>query len=116
MKPDMFRKPVTILVGLDFPAEVRTVMDAYRHLVEWPASMRDTTYSVALKACGAALRSEIEAETARGLFAAFAEKHDLLAPEVDAIAAAHVGRDRDPHIRLGVARCTIFSTRLRAVP
>ncbi len=99
MKPDMFRKPVTILVGLGFPAEVRTVMDAYRHLVEWPASMRDTAYSVALKACGAALRGEIEAETARGLFAAFAEKHDLLAPDTDVIAAAHVGRDRDPHIR-----------------
>ncbi len=35
MKPDMFRQPVSILVGLGFPAEVRSVMDAYRHLVEW---------------------------------------------------------------------------------
>ena len=99
MKPDMFREPVTILVGLGFPAEVRSVMDAYRHLAEWPASMRDTAHSLALKACGAALRGEIEAETARGLFAAFAEKHDLLAPEIDAIAASHLRRDRDPHVR-----------------
>ncbi|GAC1046165.1 DUF982 domain-containing protein [Rhizobium sp. No.120] len=99
MKPDMFREPVTILVGLGFPAEVRTVMDAYRHLAEWPASMRDTAYSMALKACSAALRGEIEAETARGLFAAFAEKHDLLAPETSVIAASRRRRDKDPHVR-----------------
>jgi hypothetical protein len=70
MKPDMFRQPVSILVGLGFPTEVRSVMDAYRHLVEWPAAQRDGAHKVALKACNAALRGEIEAETARGLFAA----------------------------------------------
>jgi hypothetical protein len=99
MKPDMFRQPVSILVGLGFPAEVRGVMDAYRHLVEWPASLRDAAHRVALKACGAALRGEIEAETARGLFAAFAEKHDLLAPEPNVIAASSLRRDRDPHVQ-----------------
>lgn len=35
MKPDMFERPVGILVGLGFPAEIRSVMDAYRLLVEW---------------------------------------------------------------------------------
>jgi hypothetical protein len=99
MKPDMFRQPVTILVGLGFPAEIRTVMDAYRHLAEWPASLRDTAHSIALKACSAALKGEIEAETARGLFAAFAEKHDLLAPETNVIAASRLGGGRDPHVR-----------------
>jgi hypothetical protein len=99
MKPDMFKQPVSILVGLGIPAEVRRVMDAYRHLSEWPPSLRDAAHSVALKACRAALLGEIEAETARGLFAAFAEKHDLLAPEIDAIAASHLRRDRDPHVR-----------------
>ncbi|GAA3101330.1 DUF982 domain-containing protein [Rhizobium viscosum] len=99
MKPDMFTKPVTILVGLGFPAEVRSVMDAYRHLAEWPTSFRDTAHSVAMKACQAALRGEIEAETARGLFAAFAAKHDLLAPETPAIAASRMRRDRDPHVQ-----------------
>ncbi len=92
MKPDMFRQPVSILVGLGFPAEVRSVMDAYRHLVEWPVSMRDAAHTVALKACSAALRGEIEAETARGLFAAFAEKHDLLAPDTNSIAASRLRR------------------------
>lgn len=99
MKPDIFRQPVSILVGLGFPAEVCSVMDAYRHLVEWPASMRDTAHSIALKACGAALRGEIEAETARGLFVAFAEKHDLLAQDTNSIAAPRLQRDRDPHVR-----------------
>jgi hypothetical protein len=70
MKPDMFRQPVSILVGLGFPTEVRGVMDAYRHLVEWPVSLRDAAHSIALKACIAELRGEIEADTARGLFAA----------------------------------------------
>jgi hypothetical protein len=99
MKPNMFRQPVFILVGLGFPAEVRGVMDAYRHLAEWPASLRDAAHSVALRACSAALRGEIEAETARGLFAAFAEKHDLLAPENNVIPASHLRRDKDPHVR-----------------
>jgi len=99
MKPDMFRQPVLILVGLGFPAEVRSVMEAYRRLIEWPTSLRDTAHSVALKACNAALSGEIEAETARGLFAAFAEKHDLLAPETNVIAASRLRRDRDPHVR-----------------
>ena len=99
MKPDMFRQPVSILVGLGFPTQVRCVMDAYRHLVEWPASQSDGAHSVALKACRAALRGEIEAETARGLFAAFAEKHDLLAPENNGIVASRFRPDRDPHVR-----------------
>ncbi len=97
MKPDMFKQPVSILVGLGFPTEVRSVTEAYRHLCEWPASFRDSAHSVALKACGAALRGEIEVETARGLFAAFAEKHDLLAPEIDTIVASR--RRKDPHVR-----------------
>ncbi|KQV29297.1 hypothetical protein ASC97_23455 [Rhizobium sp. Root1203] len=99
MKPDLFRRPVTILVGLGFPAEVRSVMDAYRHLVEWPASSGDTAHSIALKACQAALRGEIEAETARGLFAAFAEKHEILAPERPAIAASRMPSENDPHVQ-----------------
>ena len=97
MKPDMFKEPVSILVGLGFPAEVRSVTEAYRHLAEWPVSSRDAAHAIALNACAAALRGEIEAETARGLFAAFAERHDLLAPDAFAIAASR--SRRDPHIR-----------------
>lgn len=99
MKPDMFREPVTILVGLGFPAQVRGVMDAYQHLVEWPNSFRDRAHAVALKACQAAIRGEIEAETARGLFVAFAEKHELLTTETPAVVAARSRSDTDPHVQ-----------------
>ncbi|AAK90825.2 DUF982 domain-containing protein [Agrobacterium fabrum] len=98
MKPDMFKEPVSILVGLGFPAEMRSAMDAYRYLSEWPADLRDNAHSVALKACGAALRGEIEADTARGLFFAFAEKNDLLAPETNFIVSSRARRDKDPRV------------------
>ncbi len=98
MKPDMFKKPVLILVGLGFPAHVRSVMDAYRHLVEWPVSLRDNAHAVALKACGAALRGEIDVETARGLFVKYAEKHDLLASETGVVVSSHALSTRDPHV------------------
>ncbi len=98
MKPDMFKPPVSILVGLGFPVEIRSVTDAHRYLLKWSTSFRDPAHSIALKACDAALRGEIEAETVRGLFATFAEKHDLLAPEGDAVAGSRLLRDRDPHV------------------
>jgi hypothetical protein len=61
--------------------------------------LRDHAHALAWRACGAALRGEIEAETARGLFAAFAHKHDLLAPDTDVIVASRLSQDKDPHIR-----------------
>jgi hypothetical protein len=38
-------------------------------------------------------------ETARGLFAAFARKHDLLTPENNVNAASHLRGCTDPHVR-----------------
>jgi len=74
-------------------------MEAYRHLAEWPVSLRENAHSVAVKACQAALRGEMEAETARGFFVAFAQKHDLLSAETLAVVAAWSLRDRDPHVQ-----------------
>lgn len=98
MKRDAFKEPISIFVGLGFPAEVRSALDAYRYLVESLAALRDNAHSAALKICGAALRGEIEANTAHGLFAAFAKKHDLLAPETNVIVASCLRRDRDPQV------------------
>jgi hypothetical protein len=36
MKPDMFETPVTILTGLGMPTQIRSVLQAYRFLLEWP--------------------------------------------------------------------------------
>lgn len=99
MKPDMFKKPVRILVGLGFPVDVRTATEAYRQLGEWPILAKDPSYTIVLNACSAAVRGEIDAEIARGLFVAFAEKHDLLAPSSDPVIALRAQRERDPHIR-----------------
>jgi len=54
MKPDVFARPVQILIGLGFPMEIRTAGEAYRHLIEWPHLNKDASYTLALNACRAA--------------------------------------------------------------
>jgi hypothetical protein len=98
MKPDTFREPVSILVGLGFPAEVCNVMDAYHHLTEWPASLRETTHSAALNACQDSFRGVIDAESARDLYVAFAEKHELLSRDPKALVSPGPQLDSDPHV------------------
>ncbi len=87
MKLDCFQHPVTILVGLGFPAEIRSVREAYAWLHEWPPSKRNAKHAVALNACKAALAGEIDVETARATFVAFAQRANLLAPDAEAIVA-----------------------------
>ncbi len=99
MKPDMFNTPVTILTGLGYPTRVESVMQAYRFLLDWPGSRLDPSHSVALKACKAAIAGDIDPETARGVFAAFAEKHDLLAPEIALVVTGRKRHGSDPRIR-----------------
>ncbi|EJN04211.1 Protein of unknown function (DUF982) [Phyllobacterium sp. YR531] len=74
-------RPVSVLVGLGVPVDITSVLDAYQLLNDWPVHSRDISHSIALNACKGVLTGEIETETARGLFMAFAKKHDLLAPE-----------------------------------
>lgn len=88
MTSDDFERPVVIVTGLGHPAAIASAMEAYMFLADWPANRRDAVHGFALKACLAAIRGEIEADTARGLFASWAEKHDLLAPDVAAFASS----------------------------
>lgn len=78
---DEFERPVVILTGLGHPTAICSAMEAYMFLADWPKSQRDAAHAFASKACLAAVRGEIEPETAKGLFASWAEKHDLLALE-----------------------------------
>ncbi|MEP7453475.1 DUF982 domain-containing protein [Phyllobacterium sp. SB3] len=82
MKENFFKTPVFVLVGLGLPANIRSVMEAYKLLNDWPVHNRDTSHTLALNACKGVLTEAIETETARGLFVAFAKKHDLLTPEL----------------------------------
>ena len=74
-----FDHPVTILVGMGFPRQIRSVFEAYQFLTDWPGNSPEQR--AALRACKAALVGDIEPETARGFFVAFAEKKDLVVPE-----------------------------------
>ena len=89
MNTEHFERPVVILVGLGHPAAISTVMEAYMFLVDWPPSKRDPAHGFATKACLAAMRGEVEAETVRGIFQTLAEKYDILAPDVAAFTASY---------------------------
>lgn len=89
MNRSRFQVPVTIFTGLGFPTPIESAGEAYALLLDWPKSERDPAHTVALRACRAALAGEIEAETARGAFLAFARRTNLLAPEADDLVAAH---------------------------
>ena len=80
MNTRRFTKPVTVLVGLGYPYEVTDTMEAYRLLSEWPGG-DNPAQAAALNACRAALAGEIEPETARDIFAAFARRSGVLVPE-----------------------------------
>ena len=85
MEINLFEKPVSILVGLGYPAKIQNAKQAYEFLSETPAVSSKRAHSLALKACKAALQGEIEQETARSAFIAYAKRSaifiaDVLAP------------------------------------
>lgn len=87
MKTQMFNEPVTVLVGLGYPLAIRSVIEAYRFLQEWPGAKGDPVSRLAMNACKAALEGAAGPETARGLLVAFAEKHGVLAPDISNVIA-----------------------------
>ncbi|WEO75194.1 DUF982 domain-containing protein [Agrobacterium vitis] len=98
MKPDTFEKPVMILLGLGIPTKVKSVMQAYQILMDW-RNAADPSRELALKACKAAINGEIEAQTARAVFVAFAERHDLLASEIGNLVAQRNKRNQRDRAR-----------------
>jgi hypothetical protein len=71
-----FEKPLRVWVGLGFPRQINTVVDAYQFALDWGGNSPEQR--AAVKSCKAALCGDIDAETARGVFAAFARKKDIL--------------------------------------
>jgi hypothetical protein len=74
-----FEKPVQVWVGYGFPRQLNSVVDAYQFAMEYCGNSPEQR--AAIRACKAALTGDIDAETARGVFVAFAEKKGLIAPE-----------------------------------
>ena len=92
MEHNQFQHPVRVFVGLGFPTDIQSVKDAFVLLDEWPPSKRNAAHGIALNACRAALAGEVDAETARSTFVAFARRMDLLVPAAgDIVAAKAVG-------------------------
>ena len=71
-----FENPIRVWVGMGFPRQLNTVVDAYQFATDWCGNSPEQ--KAAIRACKAALAGDIEAETARGIFAAFARKKDIL--------------------------------------
>lgn len=86
-----FDKPVSVFVGLGFPRDVETVWQAYELLNDWPH--RGPAHAAALDACRAGLNGDVDADTVRGVFEAFARKAGILAPDALELAAADYARE-----------------------
>lgn len=71
-----FEKPVRVWVGLGFPRQLNSVVDAHQFVVDWCGNSPEQR--AAIRACKAALAGEIDAETARGILVQFARKKDIL--------------------------------------
>jgi hypothetical protein len=79
-----FEEPVTLLVGMGFPARVESAIEAYALLQDWPAANRNHTHAVALNACRAGIAGEVDPETVRAALVAFARRNDILVPDMSA--------------------------------
>jgi hypothetical protein len=88
MNPGQFEEPVTLLVGMGFPARIESVVEAYALLQDWPACSRNGAHAVALNACKAGIAGEIDPETVRATLIAFARRHDILVPDMVSLAPA----------------------------
>lgn len=87
-----FRRPVVVFVGLGFPRQLNTAIDALQALDDLPSSYRGPAYETAVKACRAAIAGEVEPETARGIVEAYMRARSLLVEEFlapSAMAARH---------------------------
>ncbi|TGQ67414.1 DUF982 domain-containing protein [Mesorhizobium sp. M00.F.Ca.ET.186.01.1.1] len=71
-----FETPIRVWVGLGFPRQLNTVVDAYQFACEWCGNSPEQ--KAAIRACKVALSGDIDAETARGVFVAFARRKDIL--------------------------------------
>ncbi|PDQ17595.1 hypothetical protein CN311_29240 [Mesorhizobium sanjuanii] len=88
MDRSSFEKPVTILSGLGMPTKIESAAQAHAVLADWPTASRTAAHDIAARACQSAMDGEIDAETARATFLAFARRNDLLVPQTNGAIAS----------------------------
>ncbi len=128
MNTSKFDRSVAIFVGLGFPREIKSVLDAFQLPNEWTGS-RGQVHQLPLNTCRAALMGKGDVDRARQALVAFAHDLDILAP--DALAArAKVALSGDGGDELfagyatapvidagwGAAMCSGLPLRSRSVP
>ncbi len=89
-----FEKPLRVFVGLGFPRQLNTVVDAYQFVLDWCGNSPEQR--AAIRACKAALAGDIDAETSRCVVVAFARKKDILM--ADGFVAPAVLEERSSHV------------------
>ena len=88
-----FEEPVRVWVGLGFPRQINSVVDAYQFAVDYCGNSPEQ--KAAIRACKAALIGEVDPETARGIFVAFAKKKGLM---IDDWVPPSIKGRRDYHV------------------
>ncbi|NGN43133.1 DUF982 domain-containing protein [Mesorhizobium sp. CGMCC 1.15528] len=87
-----FDQPLSIFVGLGFPRDVETVLDAYDILLEWNG-IPDLDYHGALEVCRKAINDERTAADVREAFENFARNKGILSEEALDRAASSLARE-----------------------
>ena len=82
-----FTSPVVVLVGMGFPVEVRSVLDALRYLDGQPALLRDEAFHATYGACRDALNGTASTAEAHDVLCALARRRGVLVEEAQAQAA-----------------------------
>jgi hypothetical protein len=85
-----FERPVRVWVGLGFPRQLNTVVDAYQFVTQWCGNSPEQ--KAAIRACKAALAGEMDAETVRGMLIQFAKRKDILVEDGMTPPVAIAGR------------------------
>ncbi|CAM5563133.1 hypothetical protein ATER59S_04740 [Aquamicrobium terrae] len=96
MKQVKFDQPVPVFIGLGFPREVASVIEAYDILIEWNG-IRDLDQTGAIEVCRKALNGKRTGEDARKAFQQFAINKGILSEEAYRQAASTLGQEWSIH-------------------
>ncbi len=91
-----FDQPVAVFIGLGFPREVVSVIEAYDILIEWNG-IRDLDQTGAIEVCREALNGKRTGRDARLAFQQFALNKGILSEEVYSRAAATFRQEWSVH-------------------
>lgn len=80
MKVRSFSHPVNVFVGLGFPYEISSLVEACQVLDDWTGS-RTSIHAATSAACRSALIGKTDVESARIAFEAFAQAQGILASD-----------------------------------